>query len=74
MEQKPFKSSNCEKAVVVGDLTYSASKELLNLVSGIHNRFNGLIMMELQMIQNFDKVVRFDLDDIVTYYNIEIHK
>ena len=26
------------------------------------------------MIQNFDKVVKFDLDDTVTYYNIEIHK
>lgn len=50
MENNPFKKKSCEKAIIVGDLTYNASKEIINLVSGKHNRFNGLIMMELQMI------------------------
>ena len=40
-------------------------------MSRTHDRFNALIMWELQIIQNFDKVVKFDKE--VSYYNILIH-
>ena len=54
------------------DCTYDEAKSMLDLISGDYRKYNGIIMWELKMIQNFDKVVRYD--DNVRYFNIEIHK
>ena len=59
-----------ERTIIVGHLSHQVSKEVIELVCRTNNRFNGLLMWELQMVQNFDKVVKFDSD--VQYYNIRI--
>jgi len=56
----------------MGELTYSEAREVLDNICEGNNQYNGIIMWELQMIQNFDKVIKYD--DNVSYFNVEIHK
>lgn len=80
-EQKQKKTTNdyttrteqkaMERCIIAGELTTDAAYQLLNVVSESHSRYNGLIIWELKMIQNYDKVMKFDND--VVYYNIEAH-
>jgi hypothetical protein len=56
----------------MGELTYGEARDTINHICEGMNQYNGIIMWELQMIQNFDKVIKYD--DNVSFFNIEIHK
>lgn len=46
-----------DKVIIVSDLSYAESRDILeHLCDGLY-RYNGILMWELQMIQNYDKVV-----------------
>ena len=56
----------------MGELTYNEARDTIDHICEGMNQYNGIIMWELQMIQNFDKVIKYD--DNVSFFNIEIHK
>lgn len=54
---KQNKIGKKDKVFILSDLTYFESRDILEqLCDGLH-KYNGIIMWELQMIQNYDKVV-----------------
>ena len=66
------KTGKKDKVFILSDLSYAESREILEYLSDGLHKYNGIIMWELQMIQNYDKVVQYEKD--VSYYNVEIHK
>ena len=66
------KISKNNKVFIFGDLSYYDARDLLETLCQGNNKYNGIIMWELQMVQNYDKVVKYDNN--ISYFNIEIHK
>ena len=57
--------------LLAGEILDTDAMALLDVVSGNHSRYNGLIFWELQMVQDYDKLLKFD--ENVCFYNISVH-
>jgi hypothetical protein len=57
--------------LLLGEMSDEVALQVFSAISGEHSRYNGVIFWEMQLNQDYDKVLKFD--EYVSYFNISVH-
>ena len=57
--------------LLLGEMSDEVAQQVFTTISGEHSRYNGVVFWEMQLNQDYDKMLKFD--EHVCYFNISVH-